>query len=246
MKLPNFTQQWAHHSSPCGASRLRSYRNTPWTRPDPIQRCARTKTIRIGAPVTRSKNATSLGGEVVCRLRSAGDVPRCLASEELLSDAESEGIAPRRARRVVHDPRQEVVRPARDEVQEDDQRGDRRRERHRDAREHLPFAAAVEPRRLDQRVEPLGVEVECRRGRRRTGTSRRAGSPPAGSVSMCSEAASRKSGSTSALVGINMTSIVRINSARRPAELVGRNAIPGRNAECDGDRRSRRGVERPS
>ena len=83
-----------------------------------------------GAQLTRISSA-SMGGDAdrlqlqVPERVTAGGGPR----HQLLCDAERHGEATRHLVRPIHRPRQEVVRPARDEVENDDEPDDGRRER---------------------------------------------------------------------------------------------------------------------
>ena len=56
--------------------------------------------------------------------------------------------------------RQEEVVPVGDEAEEEDERGDRLRERERDAQEGLQLIAAVDPRRIQEAWRERGREVD--------------------------------------------------------------------------------------
>ena len=100
------------------------------------------------------------------------------------------------------DVRQEEVVPVGDEAEEEDERDDRLRERQRDPEERQPLAAAVDARRVEQARTGARSRSRCRRGRRRTGRTRTAGSPRTTLPIRCRAFSSRKIGSTSAAAGM--------------------------------------------
>ena len=152
----------------------------PPTRPRTSARCEKTKTIATGTTAIKRRER-ELGLEDVDRLAAAADrrVERRRRGEQV-PEADRDRVL---VRVREDDVRQEEVVPVGDEAEEEDERDDRLRERQRDAEERLQLACSRRP--APRRAGRVGARSRSRgrRGRRRTGRTRTAGSPRARSRS---------------------------------------------------------------